>query len=232
MNILAIDTVSNLCSVAYWGDAVGQHMLARKSDEARSHARLLVPFCHELIEEAGCPPDAIALVAGPGSYTGLRIGASSAKGLAYALDIPLYAVSTLEYLAHSLPETMRGDHLLSLLPARKTEVFAAVFEVNDGIQTRLTPDVPIEIEDLRNLTTGSDAVTLLSNSSETLEASKALYPGAETVLVAHDASRLHGVLRNRMEDFRVKDLHSFEPSYLKEFVAKKAARNIFDRLPF
>jgi len=232
-HILSIDTVSELCSAALWHSEDASPTYFRESSEKRSHARMLAPFCAELMDESGNRPEGVAIVAGPGSYTGLRIGASTAKGLAFSLDIPLFSVSTLHYLAHAVLGNLETDTIISMIPARQTEVFAAVFQVQDGILSRLTDDRPIELAHIHSLATDSmKSITCVSNTQSVLQAVSENYVDYAVVRATHDARHLKSLLKNRMDDFCVKDLHSFEPSYLKEFVAKKATRTLFERLPF
>lgn len=95
--ILAIETGTEICSVALVRD--GELVALRESDEERNHASTIAPFVDELLRECGVRPselEAVAVSQGPGSYTGLRIGVSFAKGLCYALQIPLLAIGSLD----------------------------------------------------------------------------------------------------------------------------------------
>ena len=104
--ILSIETGTDICSVALAKD--GELMALRESDEGRDHAKKVAVFVDELLRETGVQPDeldAIAVGKGPGSYTGLRIGVSFAKGMCYALNIPLIAIGSLD----ALTEVARED---------------------------------------------------------------------------------------------------------------------------
>ena len=97
--ILCIETGTDICSVGIARD--GELMSLRESDQGRDHAKQVAVFVDELLRETGVKPDeldAVAVGMGPGSYTGLRIGVSFAKGLCYGLNIPLLAVGSLEAL--------------------------------------------------------------------------------------------------------------------------------------
>ena len=99
MIILHIETSTNICSVAVSEN--GQCLFSKSDSEGMNHAALLSVFIAEamdLLKSTSKKPDAVAVSSGPGSYTGLRIGVSTAKGLCYGLDIPLIAVRTLEVL--------------------------------------------------------------------------------------------------------------------------------------
>jgi tRNA threonylcarbamoyladenosine biosynthesis protein TsaB len=128
--ILNIETATKNCSVALAKD--GKTILCKEiAEEGYSHAERLHVFMEEIIKEAEiCFQDlsAIAVSQGPGSYTGLRIGVSAAKGLCFALDIPLIAVDTLQVLA-SQAKVSEGL-IIPMLDARRMEVYSAVFTAN------------------------------------------------------------------------------------------------------
>ncbi|AWA29551.1 tRNA (adenosine(37)-N6)-threonylcarbamoyltransferase complex dimerization subunit type 1 TsaB [Flavobacterium magnum] len=129
--ILNIETATKNCSVALAKDGI--LVLHREvADQDYSHAEKLHLFIDELLREAGiayAALDAIAVSQGPGSYTGLRIGVSAAKGLCYALDIPLMAVDTLQVLALGLRNlSLPGNaRIIPMIDARRMEVYSAVF---------------------------------------------------------------------------------------------------------
>ena len=108
--ILCIETGTDICSVGIARD--GELMSLRESDQGRDHAKQVAVFVDELLRETGVKPDeldAVAVGMGPGSYTGLRIGVSFAKGLCYGLNIPLLAVGSLEALTDVLSRTTRRE---------------------------------------------------------------------------------------------------------------------------
>jgi len=126
--ILAIETATKLCSVAV--ARAGKLLAIRESDPTtNAHAEKLNVFIEEVIREAGCALqelDAVAVGIGPGSYTGLRIGLSAAKGMCYALDIPVIGLSTLSTLAQGALEhaSERNAELWPMVDARRMEVFS------------------------------------------------------------------------------------------------------------
>ncbi|MFE3866804.1 tRNA (adenosine(37)-N6)-threonylcarbamoyltransferase complex dimerization subunit type 1 TsaB [Flavobacterium sp. LS2P90] len=128
--ILNIETATKNCSVALARE--GKTILCKEiAEEGYSHAERLHVFIEEIIAEAGITVNdlvAIAVSQGPGSYTGLRIGVSAAKGLSYALDIPLIAVDTLKTLASQA--VVSNGLIIPMIDARRMEVYSAIFTPN------------------------------------------------------------------------------------------------------
>lgn len=130
MKILGIDSSGMTASVALV--ASGVVMAEFTVNNKRTHSETLLPMIDEMMKRAGVMPeelDAIAIASGPGSFTGLRIGAATAKGLALALDIPIVPVPTLEGLAFNLAGEKRT--VVSVMDARRNEVYAGVYDVNE-----------------------------------------------------------------------------------------------------
>jgi tRNA threonylcarbamoyladenosine biosynthesis protein TsaB len=126
MHVLGVDTATHRASVAVVADG---RTLAESNVESRSHAASIVPLIDDLLREAGCTVedlDVIAVSAGPGSFTGLRVGLSVAKGIACATGARVVGIPTLEALARVLPAT--AGAICPLLDARKGELYAACFE--------------------------------------------------------------------------------------------------------
>ena len=148
-NILNIETSTEVCSVALTSD--GMVLEHREDYEGRNHALLLSGFIEEMMQYAtprGVKIDAVAVSIGPGSYTGLRIGLSEAKGLCFGLDVPLIGIDTLKI---RVVATMFGNYIdensyyVPMIDARRMEVFAGVYdsalqEVMPARPVILTPD--------------------------------------------------------------------------------------------
>lgn len=144
--ILAIETATRLCSVALARDGAVQDVREEESGR-HAHAELLNVFIQQLMEEAGytlAQLDAVAVGIGPGSYTGLRIGLSAAKGLCYALDKPLIGLNTLGTLTQAaLDAGAKGDALWPMIDARRMEVFT---QRHDGQGKAQGPVMPLILE--------------------------------------------------------------------------------------
>lgn len=132
IRIINIETASSLCSVSVTGE--GKTILYKDSSKPNSHSSYLAGMVNDLSAEMKSKPSAVAVSIGPGSYTGLRIGLSLAKGLAFRWDIPLIAVSTLKIIAAGyLQENKKPSSKTLLCPmmdARRNEVYMAVYDNN------------------------------------------------------------------------------------------------------
>lgn len=130
-HILCLETTGDRCTLAI---CRGEEAIARaEAPQTRAHAEALAPLCAQLLEETGILPDAVAISAGPGSYTGLRIGTSLAKGLCYAWQVPLIAIDTLALMAAGMIEAFAdasGHCFIPMIDARRMEVYTAVYDEN------------------------------------------------------------------------------------------------------
>ncbi|QSX78491.1 tRNA (adenosine(37)-N6)-threonylcarbamoyltransferase complex dimerization subunit type 1 TsaB [Agrilutibacter solisilvae] len=136
MKLLAFETATEACSVALWLDG---EVLERFELAPRRHAELALPWADELLARAGVARgdlDAIAIGRGPGAFTGVRLAVAIGQGIAFALDRPVVAVSTLAALAMQAP----GPRVLASIDARMGEVYAAGFELRDGDAVATGPE--------------------------------------------------------------------------------------------
>lgn len=139
MNLLAIETSTEACSVAL---LCAERIIARSEIAPRRHAELLLPMCDAVLAEAGVARgalDAIAVGRGPGAFTGVRLAISAAQGIALALDIPVVPVSSLAALAMQAPD--EDAAILAVIDARMGEVYAGAFRRNDdGLVEAITAE--------------------------------------------------------------------------------------------
>ncbi|WP_147678895.1 tRNA (adenosine(37)-N6)-threonylcarbamoyltransferase complex dimerization subunit type 1 TsaB [Algibacter pacificus] len=217
--ILNIETATTNCSVSISknGKTV---VLKEDNDKSYSHAERLHVYIDEALKEAGIKSvdlSAIAISKGPGSYTGLRIGVSAAKGLCFALDKPLIAVPTLEALAHQVK--LEHGIVISMLDARRMEVYSAIYDSNYKEIRETQAQILDENAFAENLQNGN--VYFIGNG---VEKTKTLINHPNAIFVegklpsANDMSVLafHKFNNNDFEDVAY-----FEPYYLKDFVALK-----------
>ncbi|RUR53568.1 tRNA (adenosine(37)-N6)-threonylcarbamoyltransferase complex dimerization subunit type 1 TsaB [Vreelandella populi] len=141
LHLLALDASSSACSVALLRqDGGNSECLARHEVTPRAHTRRLMPMVDELLADAQITPaalDAIAFGQGPGSFTGLRIAAGAAQGLAFGLDCPLLGISTLKALALQAHRRFHFRHIVTALDARMGEVYAATWYcLNDSVSLK------------------------------------------------------------------------------------------------
>ena len=147
MRILALETSAKAVSAAITED--GRVLASGYQDTGLTHSRTLMPIVEHLFQNTGLSPesvDAIAVAVGPGSFTGIRIGVSAAKGLAFALDKPAVGVSTLAAMARNA--AFAGGLIVCAMDARRQQIYNALFAAEDGVLTRLTPDRAVSLADL------------------------------------------------------------------------------------
>ncbi len=147
MLILAFESSARPASCALLQD--GKLLSQYSQCSALTHSRTLLPMAEDMLKNAELSLDDVDLFAvaqGPGSFTGIRIGVSTVKGLAWALDKPCTGVSTLEAMAWN--GLAAGGFVCPVMDARRSQVYNALFEIRDGRPVRLTPDRPIALEAL------------------------------------------------------------------------------------
>jgi tRNA threonylcarbamoyladenosine biosynthesis protein TsaB len=226
--ILHIETATDICSVAISEGA--RQLSLIESGQERSHARLLNAFIRQSASEAGRKLkelDAVAVSKGPGSYTGLRIGVSTAKGIAYALEIPLLATGTLEMMAagalshRAIKElfNIHGDQLLlcPMLDARRMEVYAGFYTAGNIPFREVSADI-IE-QDSYHQILESRPVCFFGNGAEkckpVLQHPNAFFIEGIHPTAASMIERVH----QKYQQQQFEDVAYFEPFYLKDFIS-------------
>jgi tRNA threonylcarbamoyladenosine biosynthesis protein TsaB len=220
--ILNIETATKNCSVSLAKN--GETILCKEiAEQGYSHAEKLHVFIEEILKETGIGVtdlNAVAVSKGPGSYTGLRIGVSTAKGLCYALGIPLIAVDTLQVLAKQALSVINydGGYIVPMIDARRMEVYSAVY---DGGLNRIN-DVQAEILTEESYTDCPETFYFIGDCQEKCQTvlkgtnfhflSEIVFPSANEM----SALSYEKFLKNEFEDVAY-----FEPFYLKDFLIVK-----------
>ena len=149
MLLLAFETSAKAASVALFD---GEKLLAEQyQNTGLTHSQTLMVMAEDVLKQCGKAPQdvqAVAVANGPGSFTGVRIGVAAAKGFAWASEIPLYGVSTLEAMALGLG--VHEGYVCPVMDARREQVYNALFYVNQGVLARQTPDRAIALANLKN----------------------------------------------------------------------------------
>ena len=147
MRILALETSAKAVSAAVAEN--GKLLAAGYQDTGLTHSRTLLPMVEHLLENAGLSPadmDAFAVAAGPGSFTGIRIGVATAKGLAFGTEKPCIGVSTLAAMARNV--SFAGGLVVCAMDARRSQIYNALFQCENGEPVRLTKDRAIGLDAL------------------------------------------------------------------------------------
>ena len=219
--ILHIESSTKTCSVLISEDA--KPIAIREShDENYSHAEKLAVYMDEVIKEIGGPKtlDAVCVSKGPGSYTGLRIGVSAAKGLCYAMDIPLLSVDSLSSLAQvaiNQTELTDSDILMPMIDARRMEVYTSQFnsagEMTDEISALVIDEESLFSTEFKTYIFGDGAekcVEVICNQNVQFLPE-----------VKPSASGMIKLAESKFAASEFEDVAYFEPFYLKDFVAGK-----------
>jgi tRNA threonylcarbamoyladenosine biosynthesis protein TsaB len=224
--ILSIDTSTSTSSIALHN--AGKLISIQSIHNDKSHSEYLVPSIKYLCETSDIPLDsiqAIAISKGPGSYTGLRIGTSTAKGLCYGLDTRLIAINTLEAMCFGISKFVGNDQLLCpMIDARRMEVYCMVAKADGTILEPTQAKIIDESSFAQLLTThkivffggGASKCKPLLDSHHNATFIADIHPSAEHIGVL----AWEKYLNNQFED-----LAYFEPFYLKDFIAKKPSVN-------
>ena len=228
MIILQIETATSVCSVALSVSGKTTHLA--ELNEPNAHAAKLTRLIEQVVQEASLTLsdlDAVAVSKGPGSYTGLRIGVSTAKGLCYGLEIPLIAIDSLHSLAAGFVQENTSLPVNTLvcpmIDARRLEVYTAVFN-KDLVLEQPTKAQIIDVNYFDALP--SDVPLVLFGDGA--DKFKDMFADKENIQVVSDfrqsAAFLSGPAYNAFLDSGFEDVAYFEPFYLKDFVPMKSKK--------
>ncbi len=213
--LLLIETSTESCSVAL---AKGGKIISRRlTTTPRLHASILAPYIQEVLLESGIDIkdcSAIAVSEGPGSYTGLRVGVSTAKGLCFGVGKPLIGINTLQILA--MQGIGAADKIVPMIDARRMEVYSAVFD-SSCHQESDTEAIILEKESFCELL-DHNTVLFIGNGVAKFQAITD-HPNAKFCNCYPDAAAMLIPATESLQKKEFKDVAYFEPFYLKEFVA-------------
>ncbi len=213
--ILNLETATKNCSVAIAKD--GETILCKEmAEEGYSHAERLHVFIEECLQELQLTPKdllAIAVSQGPGSYTGLRIGVSAAKGLCFALDIPLIAIDTLQVLASQL--SISEGLIIPMIDARRMEVYSAIF----NSKLYKIREVQAEIITETSFLESTETIHFVGDCSEK---TKTVLTKQNFIfhneIVYPSAKEMSFLSYKKFQEKNFEDVAYFEPYYLKDFM--------------
>ena len=224
--ILCLETATPVCSVALNDGCCT--LALRETEGQNAHSEKITNFIREVMEIVGIDYsqlDAVAVSKGPGSYTGLRIGVSTAKGICYAADLPLMAIDTLEAMAYGMKEKFgsqisENDMLVPMIDARRMEVYASIFDANlnkiEDTAARIIDEN--SFENLRKdhhlwlFGDGAPKLSKLFENQPNVSVIDGFRPSAAYMRPLSERALLN-------KDFV--DVAYFEPFYLKDFIAGK-----------
>ena len=230
--VICLETATNLCSVALC-DSAGVISL-RESNESKSHASTLTLFIEDILKEHGIRArelDAIAVSKGPGSYTGLRIGVSVAKGIAYGAAIPLIGIETTLSMFWGITDSEFIDTeaevnslFCPMLDARRMEVYYSIYgsggnKMKDISAEIITKDTFANIPESQKLIFFGDGAL---KCKEVINRKNALFEANYRI----SASHMHKPVFQSFKEKRFEDVAYFEPFYLKDFITSKPRKNI------
>ena len=232
MIILSIDTSTDACSAAVSSNGsiitAGGEPLCRLQRTDSEHARLLPVFVEDLVRQAsaeGLRPDAVAVCAGPGSYTGLRIGASFAKGLAYGLRIPLVAVPTLQVMAAAAKAKLASQpdrsnlQYCPMIDARRMEVYTAVYD--DCLAEKKSAWAEVVTENSFSEELLANSIVFFGNGMPKCQPLLQQHKNALFIEgIVPNAAYMGSLAEQLIASGKTVDVAYWTPAYLKEFEAK------------
>ena len=222
--LILIETSTALCSVALAED--GAITAYRESSAPKAHASLTAVFIQEVLDERGIrldDCDAVCVSMGPGSYTGLRVGVSTAKGLCFGAGKPLIAVGTLDTLVAQAEKDENPEFIVPMIDARRMEVYTAVFK--DNVQTTDTAPMIIDENSFSDLLEQGTVLFIGDGAGKCSDVIR--HPNARFCQCNPKASAMLRPAMKAYKEKRFEDVAYFEPFYLKEFVATVSKKKLF-----
>ena len=243
--IILIETSTALCSVALAEN--GAVTAYRESSAPKAHASLTAVFVQEVLSERGLKLsdcDAVCVSKGPGSYTGLRVGVSTAKGLCFGSGLPLIAVGTLDTLVEQAEDEYK--YIIPMIDARRMEVYSAVFEQHitnkqnviaskqnviarreSTWQSQITPTAPVIVDENSFAEYLEQGPCLFIGDGAGKCADIIKHPNAHFCQCNPKASAMLSPAMDALNEKRFEDVAYFETFYLKEFVATVSKKKLF-----
>lgn len=224
--ILLLETATSSCSVALTEN--GKIIAVKEANEQNIHASHITLFIEELMKSTGkkySDLKAVAVSKGPGSYTGLRIGVSTAKGLCYALDIPLLGIDTIEAMAYGLlsqQDIQESDLIIPMIDARRMEVYTGIFQkdlkVIEPVNAKIVDEFSFDQFEGQNLILFGDGAGKF----------KELFFGKNNISFidfTNSAADLNELAWRKFRNNEIENVAYFEPFYLKDFLITKSTKN-------
>lgn len=235
--LILIETSTALCSAALAED--GAIISYRESSAPKAHASLTAVFIQEMLAEKGlniADCDAICVSMGPGSYTGLRVGVSTAKGLCFGSGKPMIAVGTLDTLVAQASTTGQDAatseepaYIVPMIDARRMEVYSAVFEktAQDSTYKQITETTPVIVDETSFADILEKGKVLFIGDGAGKCADVIRHPNATFVQCWPNAAAMLNPAMAGYKEKRFEDVAYFEPFYLKEFVATVSKKKMW-----
>jgi len=226
--LLHLETSTKVCSVALSKNGVLVEVL-ETSEEGYVHGEKLTLFIQEILQKAGITPKdlvAVSVASGPGSYTGLRIGVSTAKGLCFALGIPLLAIDSLRCLVELGKQKYTQQTIISMIDARRMEVFSTVYS-SDGEQLK---EISADILEETTYSAYEPFVAIGDGVEKLKEFWKNRAITIDASVIASASGQVE-LAYNKFLDHQFEDVAYFEPYYLKDFVVGVSTKNALTPKP-
>ena len=223
--LLHIETATDVCSVAL---SRGAEVIGLKEEAGgNNHAKHLLPFVEEALKQSGCTVkdlNGVAVSVGPGSYTGLRIGVSTAKGIAYTAGIPVMAISTLEGIAQGAKAlwtetSSEQPQIIPMIDARRMEVFTTRYDFAMNMMEEVSSKIVDESTFAELLAT--QPLLFCGNGMPKCRELLSAYPNAYFLDAHVSAKNLLLPALQKWQNHDFEDVAYFEPFYLKDYVAAK-----------